>query len=196
MASFSIPLTGLEADSTALNTIANDLSNMNTTGFKAQSTNFADLFYQQIGTTGSGDPIQVGAGVQVATNETDFTQGSINSTGNDTDVALNGNGFFVVSNGSGGYEYTRAGDFTMNSDGALVTSNGLSVMGYPAVDGVVNTNAPLTAINIPVGAGAGAAGYHDAEHDRESRCGLRPPGRNSRRRLRCMTRWASRTWLR
>jgi flagellar hook protein FlgE len=135
-----------------LNTIANDLSNMNTTGFKAASTNFADLFYQQIGTTGSGDPIQVGAGVQVATNEIDFTQGSINSTGNDTDVALNGSGFFVASNGSGGYEYTRAGDFTMNSDGALVTSNGLSVMGYPAVDGVVNTNAPLTAISIPVGA--------------------------------------------
>ena len=172
MASFSIPLTGLEADSTALNTIANDLSNMNTTGFKSASTEFADLFYQQIGTTGSGDPIQVGAGVQVASNEISFTQGSISSTGNDTDVALNGNGFFVASNGSGGYEYTRAGDFTMNSDGALVTSNGLSVMGYPAVDGVVNTNAPLTAISIPVGRGAGAASYHDAEHDRESRCGF------------------------
>ena len=151
MASFSIPLTGLEADSTALNTIANNLSNMNTTGFKSASTNFADLFYQQIGTTGSGDPIQVGAGVQVASNEISFTQGSISSTGNSTDVALNGNGFFVASNGSGGYEYTRAGDFTMNSDGALVTSNGLSVMGYPAVNGVVNTNAPLTAISIPVG---------------------------------------------
>ena len=72
MASFSIPLTGLEADSTALNTIANDLSNMNTTAFKAQTTNFSDLFYQQIGSTGAGDPIQVGAGVQVASNETRF----------------------------------------------------------------------------------------------------------------------------
>lgn len=152
MASFSIPLTGLEADSTALNTIANDLSNMNTTAFKAQTTDFADLFYQQIGSTGSGDPIQLGAGVKVASNEIDFTQGSINSTGNNTDVALNGNGFFVVSNGSGGYEYTRAGDFTLNSDGDLVTSNGLSVMGYPAVNGVVNTNAPLRAISIPIGA--------------------------------------------
>ena len=87
----------------------------------------------------------------MASNELSFTQGSISSTGNDTDVALNGNGFFVASNGSGGYEYTRAGDFTMNSDGALVTSNGLSVMGYPAINGVVNTNAPLTAISIPVG---------------------------------------------
>jgi flagellar hook protein FlgE len=151
MASFSIPLTGLNADSTALNTIANDLSNMSTTAFKSQSTNFADLFYQQIGSTGSGDPIQVGAGVQVSTNETDFTQGSINATGNATDVALNGNGFFVVGDGKGGYEYTRAGNFSLTSGGSLVTPNGLSVMGYPATNGVVNTNAPLTAINIPVG---------------------------------------------
>ncbi len=151
MASFSIPLTGLNADSTALNTIANDLANMNTTAFKSQTTNFADLFYQQIGSTGSGDPVQVGAGVQVATNETDFTQGSINATGSATDVALNGNGFFVVGNGGGAYEYTRSGNFSLTSNGNLVTTNGLGVMGYPAVNGVVNTNAPLTAINIPVG---------------------------------------------
>jgi flagellar hook protein FlgE len=151
MASFFIPLTGLSADSTALNTIANDLANMNTTAFKSESTNFSDLFYQQIGTTGAGDPIAVGAGTQVASNETSFTQGSINSTGNNTDVALDGNGFFVVNNGSGSSEYTRAGDFSLDSNGDLVTSNGLSVMGYPAVNGVVNTNAPLTAINVPVG---------------------------------------------
>src|SRR5579863_5243235 len=131
MASFSIPLTGLEADSTALNTIANDLSNMNTTAFKAETTNFSDLFYQQIGSTESGDPIQVGAGVKVASNEIAFTQGSINSTGNSTDAALNGNGFFIVSNG-GGYEYTRAGNFTQDTNGNLVASNGMSVIGYPA----------------------------------------------------------------
>lgn len=151
MASFSIPLTGLEADSTALNTIANDLSNMNTTAFKSQTTNFSDLFYQEIGSTGSGDPIQVGAGVKVVSNEISFTQGSINSTGNSTDVALNGSGFFVVGNGSGGYEYSRAGNFSLDANGDLVTSNGLNVMGYPAVNGVVNTNAPLTAVNVPVG---------------------------------------------
>jgi flagellar hook protein FlgE len=151
MASFSIPLTGLEADSTALNTIANDLANMNTTAYKAQTTNFSDLFYQQIGSTGSGDPIQVGAGVKVAANETAFTQGTINSTGNATDVALNGSGFFVVSNGNGSYEYTRDGNFTQTANGNIVNASGQNVMGYPAVNGVVNTNAPLTAINIPVG---------------------------------------------
>jgi len=151
MASFFIPLTGLESDSTALNTIANDLANMNTTAFKAETTNFSDLFYQQIGSTGAGDPIQVGAGVQVASNELNFSQGSINSSGNATDVALNGNGFFVISNGAGGYELTRDGNFTQAANGNLL-SNGMSVMGYPAVNGVVNTTAPLTAVNIPVGA--------------------------------------------
>jgi len=151
MASFSIPLTGLNADSIALNTIANDLSNMNTTAFKSQATNFADLFYQQIGSTGAGNPVQLGAGVHVATNETDFSQGSISSTGNSTDVALNGSGFFVVNPGNGANTYTRAGNFSLAANGNLVTSNGFSVMGYPAVNGVVNTNAPLTAIHIPVG---------------------------------------------
>jgi len=150
MASFSIPLTGLNADSTALNTIANDLSNMSTTAFKAQTTNFSDLFYQQIGSTGAGDPIQVGAGTQVANTDTDFSVGTPNSTGVDSDVALQGNGFFVVSDGGNQY-LTRAGDFQTDSNGNLITSNGMSVMGYPAMNGVVNTSATLTPINIPVG---------------------------------------------
>jgi flagellar hook protein FlgE len=148
MASFYIPLTGLNADSTALNTIANDLSNMNTTAFKTQATDFSDLFYQQVGTSGSGNTIQVGSGVQVAANETDFTQGSIDSTSVDTDAALNGNGFFVLNDG-GSNVFTRAGNFSLASNGNLVTSDGFNVMGYPAVNGVVNTNAALTAINIP-----------------------------------------------
>ena len=148
MASFYIPLTGLTSDSTALNTIANDLANMNTTAFKSQSVNFSDLFYQQIGSTGSGDPIQRGSGTQIAAIRTDFTSGAANSTGVDTDVALQGNGFFIVGEGDSQY-LTRAGSFSTDSSGNLITSNGLSVMGYPAKNGVVNTNAPLTPINIP-----------------------------------------------
>jgi flagellar hook protein FlgE len=151
MASFSIPLTGLSAASTELNTIANNLSNMSTTAYKEQSTKFSDLFYQQIGSTGAGDPIQTGAGVAVANNETDYTQGSISSTGVDTDVAIDGNGFFVVDSGNGSYEYTRAGNFSLTSTGSLVTSSGLDVMGYPATNGVVNTNGSLSAITVPVG---------------------------------------------
>jgi flagellar hook protein FlgE len=151
MSSFSIPLTGLEASSKALNTIANNLSNMNTTAFKSQDVTFSDLFYQQIGSSGAGDPLQVGAGTQVAATGTDFSQGSINETGNETDVALNGNGFFVVQNGSE-TEYTRDGNFSLTSDGALTTQSGQQVMGYPVVNGAVNTNAPLAPIQIPIGA--------------------------------------------
>lgn len=150
MSSFSIPLTGLEASSTALNTIANNLSNMNTTAFKSQDVSFIDLFYQEIGCNGAGDPLQVGAGTQVGSTETDFAQGSINETGNATDVALNGNGFFVVEN-NGQTEYTRDGNFTLSSSGALTTQGGQQVMGYPVVNGAVDTNAPLTPIQIPVG---------------------------------------------
>ncbi len=148
MASFSIPLTGLNADSTALNTIANNLSNMSTTGFKAETVNFADLFYQQVGSAGSGDPIQTGSGTQVASTTTDFSDGTPNSTQVDTDVALQGNGFFVVSDGISQY-LTRAGDFSIASNGNLTTANGLNVMGYPAANGVVNTDSPLSPINIP-----------------------------------------------
>jgi flagellar hook protein FlgE len=148
MPSFFIPLTGLNADSQALNTIANNLANMNTTGFKARMAQFADLFYQQIGASGNGDPVQVGAGTQIASISTDYSSGTSNYTGLDTDVALQGSGFFVVGNGSSQY-LTRAGDFSLDSNGNLVTSSGLRVMGYPAVNGVVNTNSALMPLNVP-----------------------------------------------
>jgi len=150
MASFYIPLTGLNADSTALNTIANNLANMNTTGYKAKSVNFSDLFYQEIGEAGSGDPIQRGSGTQVATIETDYSDGSPNSTNVDTNVALQGNGFFVVSDG-GNPVLTRAGDFSLDQNGNLITSDGLSVMGFPTVNAKVDPNGPLTPVHIPVG---------------------------------------------
>lgn len=150
MSSFSIPLTGLESSSTALNTIANNLSNMNTTAFKSQNVTFSDLFYQQIGSTGSGDPLQVGAGTEVGTTETDFSAGPITSTGNATDIAIDGDGFFVINSG-GNTEYTRAGNFTTDASGNLTTQDGAQVMGYPVVDGVVDTNAVLQPITLPIG---------------------------------------------
>lgn len=152
MASFSIPLTGLNADQAELNTIANNIANLNTTGFKSQSTSFEDLFYQQVGSSGSGDPVLAGQGVKVATNSSNFTPGSINTAaGSPSDVALTGNGFFVLDNG-GTPAYTRAGNFQTDQNGNLTSADGLAVMGYPASNGVVNTNAPLTAIQIPLGA--------------------------------------------
>jgi len=150
MSSFSIPLTGLKAASSEMNTIANNLSNMNTTAFKSQNETFSDLFYQQIGTTGSGNPLQVGAGTRVAATETDFSQGGIESTGNATDLYINGNGFFVLKGADGTTELTRDGNFTTNG-GYLVTQDGLNVMGYPAANGAVNTSAALSPIQLPVG---------------------------------------------
>ncbi|MGD0630785.1 MAG: flagellar hook-basal body complex protein, partial [Terracidiphilus sp.] len=151
MPSFYIPLSGLDADSTALNTIANNLANMNTNGFKSQTTNFSDLFYQQVGANGSGDEIQAGTGVQVASNTTDFSGGSIATTGVSTDAAINGAGFFVLDGGGGSQLYTQNGAFQLSSNGTLESSDGLAVMGYPATKGVVNTNGGLADINIPTG---------------------------------------------
>ncbi len=150
MPSFYIPLSGLNADSTALNTIANNLSNMNTTGFKSQTTNFSDLFYQQTGTTGSGDEIQQGSGVKVASNSTDFTGGSLTSTGIATDAAINGSGFFVLDN-NGSQLYSRDGNFQTSSTGTLESTQGQAVMGYMATNGVVSTSGGLKDIVIPTG---------------------------------------------
>src|ERR1700684_2900453 len=137
MPNFSIPLSGLTAESTALSAVANNLANQNTTGYKDTSVLFSDLFYQSLGTTGSGDAIQVGAGTEVSSMPSLFTQGSVSSTGVPTDVAIQGSGFFAVQNSSGKISYTRAGDFS-DLNNSLVTSSGQQVLGYPAVNGVVN----------------------------------------------------------
>ncbi len=150
MPSFYIPLSGLESDSSALNTVANNLANMNTTGYKSQAVNFSDLFYQQLGSEGSGNLIQLGSGVGIAGIQSKFIDGSVVSTGNATDVALQGNGFFVLQNGNSQI-FTRDGNFNLSANGALTTQSGLPVMGYPAVGGVVNTNAPLVPITLPLG---------------------------------------------
>ena len=151
MPDFSIPLSGLTAESTALSAIANNLSNQNTTGYKDTSVLFSDLFYQSLGTTGSGDPIQVGAGVQVGSMPSLFTQGSVSATGVPTDVAIQGDGFFAVQNSSGVIDYTRAGDFSTDANNFLVTSAGQQVLGYPAVDGVVNTGAGVAPLQLGAG---------------------------------------------
>ena len=150
MPNFSIPLSGLTAASTALSTIANNLANQNTTGYKNKVVLFSDLFYQNLGTAGTGDPIQVGAGVQVGATPSLFTQGSVSATGVATDVAVQGSGFFVVQDGSGVIRYTRAGDFT-ELNNSLVTINGEQVLGFPAVNGVVNNGAGLAPLQLGAG---------------------------------------------
>jgi flagellar hook protein FlgE len=151
MPSFYIPLSGLDADSTALNTIANNLANMNTTGFKSQTTNFSDLFYQQVGANGAGDEIQAGTGVQVASNSTDFSGGSISSTGVSTDAAIDGAGFFVLDGGTGSQLFTQNGGFQLSANGTLESTEGQAVMGYAATGGVISTNGGIVDLTIPTG---------------------------------------------
>ena len=151
MPDFSIPLSGLMASQTALSVISNNLANMNTTGYKDNTVSFQDLFYQNIGSTGSGDPEQVGAGVTIGSISTNFTGGDLQTTGVDTDVAVSNNGFFVLKGDNGGNLYTRDGEFTVNTAGYLVSQDGYQVLGYSATDGVVNTSQALGPLQLGSG---------------------------------------------
>jgi flagellar hook protein FlgE len=133
MGNFSIGLSGLQASSVALNTIGNNLANLDTTAYKGQTTSFEDLFHQQLGESGAGDPIQVGTGAKVSGTTTDFTQGTILPDANmdSADMALAGSGFFVVEQ-NGLQSLTRAGNFQVASNGDLITQDGQQVLGYVA----------------------------------------------------------------
>jgi len=150
MPTFSIPLSGLTAESTALSAIANNLANQNTVGYKDVRVLFRDLFYEDLGTTGSGDPVQLGAGTQVGSMPGMFTQGSVESTGVPTDVAVQGEGFFVVQK-DGVPSYTRAGNFAVDKNNFLVTQDGGQVLGYPVTNGVVAPGQGLTALQLGAG---------------------------------------------
>jgi flagellar hook protein FlgE len=148
MSAFAIPLSGLEAMSSSLNNIANNLSNLNTDGFKDQNVTFSDIFNQVQGTSGNGDPIQDGAGVQIAGTSSNFSNGTVSATGVASNMALQGNGFFVLQNSSGATDYTRAGDFTTNSAGQLTTPSGELVLGYQATNGVISSSDKLAPISV------------------------------------------------
>jgi flagellar hook protein FlgE len=149
MPSFATALSGLESNNTALNTIANNLANMNTIGYKDQTDQFSTLFYQQLN-GGVNGGVQVGVGTQVATTETDFSDGGPSSTGQSTDMALQGTGFFVIDD-HGQQELTRAGDFVLNKNGALQTISGASVMGSSASNGSIAVGTGVQPIVIPLG---------------------------------------------
>ncbi len=150
MPMFSIPLSGLNAASSALSVISNNLSNLNTVGFKKQDASFEDLFYQTIGATGAGDPMQQGAGVSVGSISSTFTNGSLDTSGVATDVAITGKGFFVTQE-NGALSYTRDGHFTVDAAGQLKTQEGRLVMGYPAVNGVITPGGAMGPILLGQG---------------------------------------------
>jgi flagellar hook protein FlgE len=150
--SFSAGLSGLNANATYLSVIGNNLANINTIGYKTSAVSFADLVSQNVGGT-SINPMQVGLGVVTGSISPVFSQGAIENTREATNVAIQGNGFFVVR-GEAGNAYTRAGNFTFNADGELVTTDGWRVQGYTQVDqatGNVITTGGLTDIVVPPG---------------------------------------------
>ena len=150
--SFSSGLAGLTANSTYLSVIGNNLANINTVGFKSSVVSFADLVSQTVGGT-STNPMQIGLGVATGSISPVFSQGPIENSSEATNVAIQGNGFFMVR-GDGGTAYTRAGVFTFDSDGALVTPDGWKVQGYTQLDPItkqVITTGQPTDIIIPPG---------------------------------------------
>lgn len=152
-------VTGLRNHQTKLDVIGNNIANVNTVGFKSSRVRFQDVFSQVIrGATapmagrGGTNAAQVGMGMTIAAIDTLHTQGSPQYTGNPDDMAIQGKGYFVVTDGNG-YYYTRDGAFSRGLDGDLVNAaNGLKLLGWQAdANGVIDTSGPLTTLNIPLG---------------------------------------------
>ena len=141
-----------------MDVIGNNIANVNTTGFKSSRTTFADTLSQTLSGAsspqdeiGGTNPKQIGLGTGVASIDLLFTDGSVQSTGKNTDLCLSGNGLFVVNRGNETY-YTRDGAFEFDSEGNYVLpSSGLYVQGWTATDGVLNTSGAAGNINIPAG---------------------------------------------
>ncbi|MDQ2681260.1 MAG: flagellar hook-basal body complex protein [Candidatus Eremiobacteraeota bacterium] len=165
-------ITGLDAYQSQIDMISNNIANVGTTGFKGQRMTFADLFYQTTSqqgyatgptrSSGGVDPKEIGLGLKINSIDTNFAQGGLETTGINTDLAINGDGFFIMRNpdGSGTPMYTRNGAFKLNQNGLLYDpGSGLGVQGYTAdsTGNIVATGNP-TDINIPLGLASQATG--------------------------------------
>ncbi|MBI2751711.1 MAG: flagellar hook protein FlgE [Burkholderiales bacterium] len=148
--SFQTGLSGLNASSKNLDVIGNNIANANTVGAKASRAEFAAVVASAIGPSGGGGAAGDGIGVRVATVSQQFSQGTINITGNNLDVAVNGGGFFELTLKDGSSAYTRDGQFKLDANGNLVTNSGANVMGYTIVNGVPSSTP--TKMVVPSGA--------------------------------------------
>jgi flagellar hook protein FlgE len=159
-------ISGLQVHQTMLDVAANDIANVNTVGYKSEQASFKDALSQlQRGAAGPStslggtNAVQIGLGVQLGAIQNHMEAGAIEQTGNPLDLAIQGDGMFRVGDastiGSGtGYSYTRAGNFTLDSQGNLVTQDGLFVVGYkfdPTTNTFPATTANETKITIPAG---------------------------------------------
>ena len=144
--------TGMNGQQTNIDVISNNLSNVNTTGYKKQRAEFEDLLYQTMkiaGTPATEDTVtpvgvQMGTGVKVSSTQRMFNQGSLQNTDNTTDLAIVGEGFFRVQKYDGSYAYTRDGSFKVDMNGQLVNANGLRLM--PEI--ILPENFDINSLNI------------------------------------------------
>ena len=179
-------ISGLDAHQQMLNVTANNLANVDTVGYKAQSAQFADELSQLVasptpanGYSAGTNPVQIGLGARIGSVDNVMNAGGVQTTGVATNVAVQGDGWLRVANGDGpsntfqATEYTRAGDLTFNSAGYLTTQTGLFVQGYlPAAGGGPDTTptgpGPNNAILVPPGSSNvtigpdGSVNYQDA----------------------------------
>lgn len=154
-------VSGLQSHQIAMDTESNNIANVNTVGFKYSRANFSDLLAQTQaiatapqGELGGKNPVQVGLGSTVSSMTRIFSQGSIQNSDKNTDVAIQGDGFFIISpDGGNTYKYTRSGDFKFDAGGNFVDNNGFIVQGWlrDSTTNLVDATAPITNINIPPG---------------------------------------------
>ncbi|MDR0503312.1 MAG: flagellar hook protein FlgE [Treponema sp.] len=155
-------VSGLQNHQTRMDVIGNNISNINTTGFKRNRVNFQDIIYQQLQGAarptedlGGVNPKEVGLGMSIASIDTLHIQGSMQATGNPTDLAIQGQGFFILDD-AGKQLFTRAGAFTVDSEGIMVNpANGMKVQGWMSreINGytVIDVSSPVEQLTIPVG---------------------------------------------
>ncbi|MGE5580951.1 MAG: flagellar hook-basal body complex protein [Bacillota bacterium] len=152
-------VSGLRNHQTRMDTIGNNIANVNTVGYKSSRVSFQDTLNQTLrgasapnGNRGGINAVQVGLGMNLASIDIFQTQGNLQNTGKMTDMAIQGDGFFILSDGQRQY-YTRAGNFNIERDGRLTNpSNGLIVQGWMAdINGVINNNNPIGNIQLPMG---------------------------------------------
>ena len=154
-------VSGLQSHQIAMDVESNNVANVNTVGYKYSRANFSDLLSQTKaiatapqGELGGKNPVQVGLGSTVSSMTRIFAQGSVQNSDKNTDVAIQGDGFYVVSpDGGNTYKYTRAGDFKFDALGNFVDNNGYIVQGWLRDEdtGKVDSTAPITNINISPG---------------------------------------------
>lgn len=149
---FSTALSALDATTTAINVVGNNLANMNTTAFKDSDLSFSDLISQA-----SGEGLaqtQVGLGTAQPLTDQDFSQGAVQTGQGALDAAIQGGGFFIAQSPEGDTYYTRDGTFQLDSSGNLLTATGAAVQGWSATNstGTIDTSGPISGIHITSGA--------------------------------------------